>query len=293
MERIAPDPERGNMPTWDEITPYTERSTLSKHASVTNALLSIHLLALGVAVALHIAGREWFLPAVELRVPQTIVGLELWRLFSFPFAHTPEIGPIIVFGLLGWMFYRAGNELEREWGGARMLGFCMAMALYAGLAHALYYILSGAVDDPLRPGARGFEAPVLGALRNPRRPALLFLILPVRAMTLFWAIFVATLLFGVLTLEHHIGSSPVAVAGAVAAAWVYTFLDPRFDRLFQWLETRHARAQFLEEFELRGQVDAILEKIQHSGMDSLTRRERRLLKRASRLFQTDARRSHE
>ncbi|HTF57979.1 MAG TPA: DUF6576 domain-containing protein, partial [Planctomycetota bacterium] len=153
---------------------------------------------------------------------------------------------------------------------------------------------------PAVAGARGFDAPVLGvllvnALHNPRRPALLFLIVPVRALVLFWVVFVATLLFHVftLTLEPSIGSSPVAVAGAVGVAWMYTVLDPRFDRFLQWLETRHARAQFLEEFELRGQVDAILEKIQRRGMDSLTRRERRLLKRASRLFQTDARRSHE
>jgi len=286
------------MPTWDEITPYTERSTLSKHATVTNALLSIHVLALGVAVALQYAGRNWFLPAIELKVPNVISTLEVWRLFSFPFAHTPEIGPVIVFGLLGWMFYRAGNELEREWGGARMLGFCMALALYGGLSHALYSILTGTGADTEKMGARGFAAPVLGVLlvntlRNPRRPALLFLILPVRALALFWVLFVAVLLYEVLTLEPPIGSSPVAVGGAVAAAWLYTVLDPKFDRFFQWLETRQARAQFLEEFELRGQVDAILEKIQRSGMDSLTRRERKLLKRASRLFQTDARRSHE
>jgi len=280
------------MPTWDEITPYTERSTFSKHASVTNGLLVVHLVALAAAGVFSLAGWRGFPEAVEFQTLQSVVGLEAWRFITYPYAHVLEPGCLVAFVILGWMFLRAGNELEREWGGARMFGFCLAMALYGGTAHALYEGFRGTFDTP----ARGLYAPVLGillanALRNPRKPVLLLMLVPVRAITLFWLVFGSALLFGVFAFKQ--GASPVAMAGAVAAAWAYTRLDPRLDRFLEWVDTRRARAKFLEEFELRAQVDALLEKIQREGMSALTRPERRILRRASGLYRPPARPNHE
>lgn len=286
------------MPTWDEITPYTERSTFSKHASVTNALLGVHVLSLATAVVFSL-GEWWGFPdAVDFRTIQAIGGLEVWRFITYPFAHPLDPASLVAFAVLGWMFLRAGNELERDWGGARMFGFCAALALYGGAAHAAYDALSPSLDGTLSK-AGGFHAPVLGvllahALRNPRRPALLLGLVPMRSITLFWLVFGASLLYGVfLFLPTPRGPSPVAMAGAVAAAWIYLRLDPRLDRFLEWLDTRRARAKFLEEFELRGQVDVLLEKIQREGMASLTRRERKLLRRASGLYRTPSRSAHE
>jgi len=241
-----------------------------------------------------------FQDACEFKTVPALFGLEAWRFITYPFAHPVDPASIAVFIVLGWLFLRAGNELEREWGGARMFGFCAAMALYGGSAEAAYDVLSGSAGNPELKGMGGFHAPVLGvllaaALRNPRRPALLFMILPMRAITLFWLVFGSALLYGVLMLRDQAreGPSPVAMAGAVAAAWIYTRLDPRLDRFLEWLDTRRARAKFLEEFELRGHVDALLEKIQRDGMGSLTRQERKTLRRASGLYRAPARPSHE
>jgi membrane associated rhomboid family serine protease len=280
------------MPTWDEITPYTERSTFAKHASVTNALLVVHGAAFACAAAMRVLGLADVTEALEFKAATAIDRLELWRFLTYPFAHTVDAGPLIAFVLLGWMFCGAGNELEKEWGSARMLAFFAGTALYGAVAHALVQ-KAGALPD-LK--AREFYGPVMAvllvhAVRHSGRSILLLLLVPVRALTAFWAVFSLTLLYAVLTLD--LGSSPVAVAAAAGAGWVYTRLDARLDRLFEALQARAARTQFLEEFEVRREVDGILEKIQRSGMESLTRRERRLLKRASRIFQSDSRRSHE
>lgn len=280
------------MPTWDEITPYTERSTFAKHASVTNALLVVHAAAFACAAAMRYLDLADFAGALEFKAGAALDRLELWRFLTFPFAHSVEVGPLIAFILLGWMFHSAGNELEKEWGSGRLLAFFAGTALYGAVGHAL--LQKAGAFPTLK--AREFYGPVMAvllvhALRHPGRATLLLLIVPVRAVTAFWAVFSLTLLYAVLT--HDLGSSPVAVAAAAGAGWVYSRLDPRLDRLFESLQSRAARSQFLEEFEVRREVDGILDKIQRSGMDSLTRRERRLLKRASRIFQSDARRSHE
>jgi membrane associated rhomboid family serine protease len=275
------------MPTWDEATPYTERSTFSRHASVTNALLGVHLVALAAAAVSHFTQWRVFLDATEFQTVSAVFGLQVWRFITYPFAHAVDPASLVAFAVLGWLFIRAGNELERDWGGGRMLGFCTAMALYGGSAQAAYDVLTGAAADPLLKGMGGFHAPVLGvllvgALRSPRRPALLFNLVPMRAITLFWLIFGSALLYAVL-LDHK-GPSPIAMIGAAAAAWAYARLDPRLDRFLEWLDSRRARAKFLEEFELRARVDGLLDKIQKSGMASLTRQERRTLRRASGLY---------
>jgi membrane associated rhomboid family serine protease len=293
------------MPTWDETTPYTERSTFSRHASVTNAFMGVHLVALTVAAVFHLVQSRAATPFIEACNFQTIpalYGLQAWRFITFPFAHPLDPASLAVFVLLGWLFLRAGNELEREWGGARMFGFCTAMALYGATAHAVYEILSGA-SGPLIQGIGGFHAPVLGvllmgALRSPRRPVLFFMLVPMRAITLFWLVFGVALIYGVFltpTSANGIphGPSPVAMAGAAAAAWAYARLDPRLDRFLEWLDTRRSRAKFLEEFELRAQMDLLLDKIQKSGMDSLTRQERNTLRRASGLYKPPERPGHE
>ena len=284
------------MPTWDEATPYTERSTFARHSSVTNALLGVHAIALAVAAVSHFAQWSVFIDATEFQTVPAVFGLQAWRFITYPFAHSLDPGSLAAFAVLGWLFLRAGNELERDWGGARMLGFCSALALYGGAAQASYDVISGAAWDPVLAGMGGFHAPVLGVLlantlRHPRRPALLFMLVPMRAVTLFWLVFGSSLLYGVLQFRQ--GPSPVAMAGAVAAAYIYSRLDPRLDRFLEWLETRRARARFLEEFELRAQVDLLLEKIQRSGMESLSRQERKVLRRASGLYRPAPRPNHE
>ena len=292
------------MPAWDETTPYTERSTLARHASVTNAFLGVHLIALAATVVFHFIHWPAFRVATELRALPALFDLEFWRFLTYPFSHPIDPASLGAFAVLGWLFLKAGHELEREWGGARMFGFCSALALYGGAAHVLYQTVVGTAADPLAAGVGGFHAPVIGvllaqALRNPRRPALLFALVPMRTITLFWMTFGSALLYGVLVSFRQDGPpamsvpSPVAMAGAAGAAWVYHRIDPRLDRLLEWIDTRRARARFVEEFELRAQVDVLLEKIQRGGLASLTRQERKTLKRASGLYRTPARDDHE
>ncbi|HZN62272.1 MAG TPA: rhomboid family intramembrane serine protease [Planctomycetota bacterium] len=291
------------MPTWDEITPYTERSTFSRNASVTNALFGVHVIALAAAAVFHFTQSKVLLAACGFHTVPAVFGLEAWRFVTYPFAHRFDPASLAAFVVLGWLFIRAGNELEREWGGARMLGFVTALALYGGASQAAWDVFTGSAEKTPAIMMGGFSAPVLGVLlantlRNPRRPALFMMLIPMRSLAVFWLVFASALLYGVFAVAEELkpvamAGAVVAMVGAVAAAWTYSRLDPRLDRFLEWLDTRRARAKFLEEFELRAQVDVLLEKIQRSGLTALTRQERKTLRRASGLYKPPARPTHE
>jgi hypothetical protein len=200
-------------------------------------------------------------------------------------------GPLLAFGLMSLALFRFGNDLEREWGGPRVFGFYLASSLYGALAHAAYQVLRpGSAPGPA-PAALEGCGPTLAVILayaslHPRRSILFLLVLPVRPPAMFALSLGAMLVFGVGFLAE--GLSPFAMAGSVAAAGAILALEPRFDAWLDIRDQRAARARYLEEVELRQEVDRLLDKIHRVGLDALTARERRILQRASRLYGRDA-----
>lgn len=274
------------MPPWEDVTPYADRTTRSQKLTATNVLLFLNIAAFAVtAFVWNFLHKD--LSFLGFSAYAAIEGLRLWQFLTYPFVHPAEGWLICGFLLAGYGLYTVGNALEAEIGGRRLLLWYVTFSLYGAAAHAVYEFAAGppSADGPR--ASMSLFAPVYGlavvsAFRSPSRPVLFFFLLPMRMVTCTVLSGVCCVLYVAIFMDK--GLSPVAVVGAAAAAAAVAAFEPRLDALLDRRSARRERDRFVEEVEVRREVDRILEKISLSGMASLTRGERGLLKRASQLL---------
>ncbi len=225
--------------------------------------------------------------------------LQWWKLITYGFAHHPNPQHIL-FNMLGLFFL--GPEIENTYGRREFLRIYLAALLAGSLAWAAINWAQGNARGTLL-GASGAVTAVvvLYALNFPHRTLLLFFILPVPAW--FAGLLVVLLdLYGALQRPDAPVAYVVHLAGA-ALALVYFQTGLNFGRLLpdlSWLRRRPPLrlrrpepddhqgdddAGAAAEAELNTEVDRILEKISREGEASLTRKERRTLRLASREYQ--------
>jgi membrane associated rhomboid family serine protease len=208
--------------------------------------------------------------------------LQLWRLISYQFLHGDFWH--IFFNM--WALWLFGPALENTWGGRRFVGFYLS----CGIAGGLFYTLLVAVGFlPALPmvGASGAILGVFAAcaILYPQMRIVIFPILipiPIRVGAIGGA---ALFLFYVLTKGPNAGGEAAHLAGMAAGA-AYVFSEPwrtamrlRY-KAAQWQKHINARRK------LQAELDRILEKVHQHGIHSLTSREKRILKRATKLEQT-------
>ncbi|MBI2899415.1 MAG: rhomboid family intramembrane serine protease, partial [Planctomycetes bacterium] len=189
------------------------------------------------------------------------------------------------------MLYQWGNELEREMGRARYLVLYFGSAAYGAMMHAAYQYVALSAAPAISFFGPVFAVMAAYAWRYPSRTLLFFFVIPMRLRT-------GVLLTGAVALFYclvylHAGLSPVAFLAAGLVALAFHYAEPALDRWVEGLEARRQRAVAVEGVELRHDVDAILEKISREGLGSLSRRERKLLKRASESMGRDRGRSYD
>jgi len=203
--------------------------------------------------------------------------LPVWQLLSYGFLHGgPEH---VLFNML--FLYFLGTMLEAEIGGRRFLVFYLTAIVLAGACQLVLGLALGQLAPIV--GASGAVLAIVCAMAT-LRPGLrmIFIIVPLTLRTLA-LIFIALDLFraiselkggfsGVASFAHLSG----ALFGYLAVRQAWIWRDPLAD-LDAW---RGRRAQEREVDEAR-QVDEVLAKIAREGIQSLTARERALLKRAS------------
>lgn len=271
------------MPTWDEITPVTERTTFSRRMSVTNLLLLAHLGAFLLAgLALQIPALAPIAGALPFR-RATAVGPMAWQFLTWPFAHGLEVPSIVALLLSAFLLFRWGNEMEHELGGRRLFLFYLGATIYGAAGHLAWQALRPAPEDP----AMGLTAPavavfLLQAARAPARPVLFLMVVPIRAILAASLVALAAFVFALAWAPQ--GGAPAALLAACLGAVLYARAEGPLDRWFDGAEAKAARTRFLDEFEVRRQCDQILEKIQREGMNSLTPRERRILRQAAGIY---------
>lgn len=233
------------------------------------------------------------------------VGFQFWRFISFQFLHA-DIWHLM-FNMLGLYFF--GALVEQYLGSKRYLAFY----LLCGIAGALMYLLLNLVgwtgytvfglklplvliSDPATP-LIGASAGVFGVLMAcaflvPNATVYLFLILPVRLATLAYGLVVIALL-AVFLGWTNAGGEAAHLGGAIAGwslirrpNWLHGFFDflGRFD---PWSRSGAARRAARSRSRGGGmkeeaEIDRILAKIHASGLQSLTKREQRVLREASR-----------
>jgi membrane associated rhomboid family serine protease len=208
-------------------------------------------------------------------------GLQLWRLITYQFLHDPTSIWHIVFNM--FVLYMFGRILEPYLGPRKFLLFYLACGTVGGLFYLLLIAVGFLPPLPMI-GASGAIYGILGAC------AVLFPQIKMIIFPIFFPISIRTaaiagvVIFIVLTFMRTANAGGQAAhlaglaTGALYAAWptIRTRLKFR-PRLGRWQKKTDNEQQLSEE------VDRILEKVYNSGISSLTRKEKHILKKATQL----------
>ena len=151
----------------------------------------------------------------------TFGDLQLWRLVTYMFLHSPDMLFHILFNMLAlWWF---GIELEEIWGVKKFLIFYFVSGVGAGL-FSLFYLLGSQMVLVI--GASGAVLAVLTAYAHyyPTRTVLLFFIIPMKVRTLVIGYAVISVLMSLNV--NAGGTSHITHLGGILIAWGYLKLYP-------------------------------------------------------------------
>ncbi|MEE8155802.1 MAG: rhomboid family intramembrane serine protease [Phycisphaerales bacterium] len=230
--------------------------------------------------------------------------IEFWRLIGFQFLHAGLMH--LVFNMIGLYFF--GPMVERYLGGKRYLAFYLLCGIFGALIYCLLN-LSGSVammfgaqgqipgllfNDPYTPligaSAGVFGVLMAGAFLAPNTMVLLFFILPMRLATLAYA-FVIIALINVIFGGHNAGGEAGHLGGAIAGFYfirhphhLHGFFDflGRIDPTSHHYRGKGRRLGRRAASAVPSNIDRILDKISERGLHSLTDKEKRILREASK-----------
>jgi membrane associated rhomboid family serine protease len=260
--------------------PYYDRM-ISNRISLTSLIVIANICVFLIQFILeNVAG--FYVPGYFGLVPSLAVGkLWLWQFATYMFLHdTMNLFHILINMLILYMF---GKEIEMAFGRTRFFVVYLACGVYAGICYCVYQYLVGGINYPVI-GASGGVMGVLAiyALMWPNRIVLFFFIIPMKVWVCVLICVGIDLLYTISQLQT--GVANVAHLGGAFCGFVIYKLEPVLDNYFSGLQTRSQRTKFLREFQLSCKVDAILDKINREGMASLSRTEKRILKKASKII---------
>jgi membrane associated rhomboid family serine protease len=254
----------------------------------TTATMQLLVLTIGVYVAQQLfeSATEWLmLPYDWWRRPW-----EAYRLVTYGFAHAPNSVEHIVFNMIGLVFF--GKFIEQRYGRTQFFVFYLGAIIFSGLVWSLMSTASGIPSVVI--GASGAIAAifVVFALNYPHMQVLFMFLFPMPAWVLA-LLMVAGDAMGALSRSGNVAFT-AHLAGALFGLYYYRIGSQQAAGLAGWLsgvslkrrpKLRVHEPDEAEEDDLTARVDAILEKIQREGQDSLTWNERRILQKASRKAQ--------
>ncbi len=217
-----------------------------------------------------------------------------WQLVTYAFCHSVKDIFHIIFNLLFvWWF---GKTLETMYGSREFLFFYIAAAVTAGLAYVGLDLATGGLGGVVGASGAVMAIMMVYACHFPRQKILLMMIIPVeiRWMVLGYVVFS---MFPVVNALAGKGSSSNIAHSAHLGGLLFGYLYYRFhwrlsDVFGQWKLPNFSRT-FGARRNIKiysppsnvsddKEVDAILEKISEQGIESLTKKERKKLERASK-----------
>lgn len=216
---------------------------------------------------------EWF----SVYPVSLLAVLQIWRLVTYQFLHG-SVGHLL-FNMLGLFFL--GPTLEQHWGSRRFLVFYLS----CGAVGALFYILLVAVGFLVAVPMVGASGAILGmlaacAILFPHFVVFIFLFpVPIRVAAIA---FTVLYLFAVVTKAANAGGDAAHLAGIVAGA-SYVLSQSWRTKLKLKVQSALWEGKIAAERELQVELDRILEKVHDHGIHSLTLKEKRTLKQATRV----------
>jgi membrane associated rhomboid family serine protease len=218
--------------------------------------------------------------------PATLgTSLQLWRLVTYQFLHSTAGFGHIFWNML-W-FYFFGTMLEPVWGSRKFLTFYLVCGAAGGLLYPLLALVSW-LGVAYLVGASGAIMGVLVAVAIlfPTSRIFFFGLFPVRVRI----VAIVFLVFAILTLlrPYQIGNAggEAAHLGGMVAGAIYVFSQSWRDRLKLQLRTGAWEKKMSVQRNLQVEVDRILDKVHSEGIQSLTMKEKRILRQATRAEHT-------
>ncbi len=206
----------------------------------------------------------------------------IWQLVTYMFLHG-GLWHILMNMFILWMF---GSELERTWGSREFLKFYFIAGIGAGIINVAFAAFRP--DMAMIPiiGASGaiYGLLVAYAMLFPERYVYVYFMIPVKVKYL--VIFMVALEF--FSTYQPDGVAHFAHLGGALVGFLYLKYD------FKWRFSRWSPLEYYRRIKAEGmakkrqdglrfmdEVDAILDKINQVGYDNLTRREKKILEKAS------------
>lgn len=251
-----------------------------KPSSVVTCLLIINLAVFFISIIIKPLGAMIY-SLFEVDATSVPRALQLWRLVSYQFLHDPnDIGHIIL-NMLG--LYILGPTLERHWGSKRFLKFYLGCGMAGGLFYFLLVAI-GFLEAGVMIGASGAVLGVVSACAILFPSFVIFVILfpiPIRVVAVIIALIAV---YGIFT-GKNAGGEAAHLAGMAAGA-VYVFWPKWRGKLKSKADSNRWQQQMRNQQNLQVELDRILEKVHEKGISSLTRKEKKILKEATRAEQT-------
>ena len=209
--------------------------------------------------------------------------LQIWRLITYQFLHADVIH--LLFNMIG--LYVFGTMLERTFGSKRFLIFYLVCGMTGGI---FYPVLVGIGLLPAAPmvGASGaiFGIIVAAAILYPKTRVLLAFVFPV-SLAVVAGLFIGFSVFNFFRGDNA-GGECAHLAGALCG---FLYIKGR-----PWLEGRAMQQKkgawehrIQNERQFQAEVDRILDKVHASGVNSLTRKEKSILREATQREQQERR----
>jgi membrane associated rhomboid family serine protease len=206
----------------------------------------------------------------------------VWQLVTYMFLHG-SLWHILMNMFILWMF---GAELERTWGSREFTKFYFVAGIGAGIINVLLAALRPSTANVPIIGASGaiYGLLVAYAMLFPERYVYVYFLIPVKVKYLVMFL-VAVEFFSTYQPD---GVAHFAHLGGALVGFLYLRYDFRW-RLKRWslIDYYHrAKAETLarkkqDGLKMMDEVDAILDKINKVGFDNLTKKEKKILEKAS------------
>ncbi|MHC4461492.1 MAG: rhomboid family intramembrane serine protease [Planctomycetota bacterium] len=244
------------------------------------------LLIINVAVFfVQMLGADRLLVNLFAVYPRTIgMTLQIWRLVTYQFLH----GPIyhILFNMI--ILYFLGSTLERHWGSKKFLVFYLGCGMVGGLVYPLLLGLKIISPHPLQGvlplvGASGAILGVLAAcaILFPQIVVFFFFFpLPIRVVALILTLLA---IFGIIRGENAGGQA--AHLGGMAVGAIYVLSQSWRDKLKLKIRAGRWEKKMADRRNVQVELDRILQKVHQTGVHSLTSKEKKILKQATKAEQ--------
>jgi len=248
-----------------------------KPSSVVAYLLIINLAVFFISIIRKPLGALIY-GMFELDATSVPRALQLWRLITYQFLH----GSLrhILFNMLG--LYILGPTLERHWGSKRFLKFYLGCGAAGGLFYFLLVAI-GFLEAGVMIGASGAVLGVVSACAILFPSFVIFFILfpiPIRVAAVIIALIAV---YGIFSGENA-GGEAAHLAGMAAGA-VYVFWPKWRGKLKSKADSNRWQQQMRNQQNLQVELDRILEKVHEKGISSLTKKEKKILKEATKAEQ--------